>query len=222
MIHVDPAPEPPDFDRRVRQPGLSAIAELVGEPPLSRRRGPRRSKIAVQREDIPPDRFPPFWRNGLDDMMLAYNQICAYMAVYIEKVTGAATVDHMIPRSVEWNQVYEWANYRLACSLMNSRKSDAVFVLDPFQVKSGWFELELVSFQVKPAAKLPSLIRDRVEKTITRLRLNARECRELRGNYVMDYETKQISLAHLTRRAPFIAIELRRQGRLQERDKSPR
>ena len=109
-------------------------------------------------------------------MMRAYDQICAYMTVYIEKVTGAATVDHMIPRSVEWRQVYEWDNYRLACSLMNSRKNDAIGVLDPFHVKSGWFELEFVSFQVKPATTLSASIRNRVEKTIARLRLNDREC----------------------------------------------
>jgi hypothetical protein len=218
MIHVNPAPEPPDFDRKVRQPGLSAIAEMVGEPPLMKRPGRIRSKIADRREDIPSESFPTFWRNGLDDMMLAYNQICAYMAIFIEKVTGAATVDHMIPRSVEWSHVYEWNNYRLACSLMNSRKNDAVFVLDPFQVESGWFELEFVGFQVKPAATLSSLIRDRVEKTITRLRLNDRECQDLRRYYVVEYEAKQISLTYLTRRAPFISMELRRQGRLREGD----
>jgi hypothetical protein len=219
MIHVEPAIEPPDFDRKIRQPGLSAIAELVGEPPILKRRGPRRDKVADRREDIPSDSFPTFWRNGLDDMMQAYNQICAYMAIYIENVTGAATIDHMIPRSVEWSQVYEWDNYRLACSLMNSRKNDAIFVLDPFQVESGWFELEFVGFQVKPAATLSSMIRDRVEKTIVLLRLNDRECQDLRRYYVTEYEMKQISMVHLTRRAPFIAMELRRQGRLQEHDK---
>ena len=218
MIPVTPTPEPPDFDRKVRQPGLSAIAELVGEPARLRRPGRRRSKVADRREDIRSESFPAFWRESLDDMMRAYDQICAYMAVYIEKVTGAATVDHMIPRSVEWSQVYEWNNYRLACSLMNSRKNDAIFVLDPFQVKSGWFELEFVSFQVKSATTLSALIRNRVEKTIARLRLNDRECQDLRRCYVIEYETKQISLAHLTRRAPFIAIELRRQGRLREGD----
>jgi hypothetical protein len=197
---------------------LNAIAELVGEPLLMKRRGPRRSKIADRREDIPSESFPALWRRGLDDMMQAYNQICAYMAVYIEKVTGAATVDHMIPRSVEWSQVYEWDNYRLACSLMNSRKNDALFVLDPFRVKSGWFELELVGFQVKPGATLPSQIRNRVEKTITRLRLNDRECQDLRRLYVEAYEAKEISLTHLTHRAPFISMELRRQGRLRDGD----
>jgi hypothetical protein len=40
MIPVEPAPEPADFDSKVRQPGLSAIAELVGEPLTIKRRGP--------------------------------------------------------------------------------------------------------------------------------------------------------------------------------------
>jgi hypothetical protein len=218
MIHVDQAPEPPDFDTKVRQPGLSAVAEMVGEPPLIRRRGPRRPKIADRREDIPPEKFPPFWTLAIDEMMDVYKQICAYMAIYIEKVTGAATVDHMIPRSVEWRQVYEWDNYRLACSLMNSRKSDAIFVLDPFRIRSGWFELELVDFQLKPAASLSSHVRTRVERAIARLRLNDRECCRAREEYALDYWTEEIPLSRLERRAPFVALELRRQGRLRKGD----
>ncbi|MGP0064493.1 MAG: hypothetical protein ACLQGP_12960, partial [Isosphaeraceae bacterium] len=72
MIPVKPAPKPPDFDRKVRQPGLSAIAELVGEPPLIKRPGRRRKKIAERREEIPAENFPPFWREALDDMMERY------------------------------------------------------------------------------------------------------------------------------------------------------
>ena len=218
MIHVDQAPEPPDFERKVRQPGLSAIAEMVGDPPLAARPGPRRAKIADRREDIPSDKFPPFWTLAIDDMMEAYRQICAYMAIYIEKVTGAATVDHMIPRAVEWRQVYEWDNYRLACSLMNSRKSDAIFVLDPFRVKSGWFELDLVDFQLRPATTVSPHIRTRVESAITRLRLNDRECRGVREEYASSYWAREIPLSRLERRAPFVALELRRQGRLREHD----
>ncbi len=141
------------------------------------------------------------------------------MVIYIEKVTGAATVDHMIPRSAEWRHVYEWSNYRLACSLMNSRKKDAVGVFDPFQVESGWFELEFVGFQVKPASRLPRLIHDRAERTISRLRLNDRECCALREDYVEAYERNDITLKYLKRRAPFIASELRRQGLLRKGDK---
>jgi len=218
MIPVTPAPEPLGFDRTVRRPGLSAAAELVGEPPLIRRPGRRRKKIAEHREDIPSKCFPPFWREALDDMLEAYDRICAYMAIYIEPVTGAGTVDHMIPRSVDWQQIYEWDNYRLACSLMNSRKNDAIAVLDPFQIQAGWFELELVGFQVKPSEALRPRIRERVDRTITRLRLNDKDCRDARESYAVDYWDRQISLAHLARRAPFITIELRRQGRLLQDD----
>jgi len=214
MIPVKPAPEPKHFDRKVRQRGLSAIAELVGEPLPIKRAGRRRKQIAKDREEIPTKCFPPFWREALDDMMKAYDQICAYMAIYIERVTGAATVDHMIPRSVEWKQVYEWDNYRLACSLMNARKNDAISVLDPFRIKVGWFELELVGFQLKPADALASHIENRVKRTITRLRLNDRDCRAARESYALDYWSGEIPFSRLSRRAPFIARELQRQGRL--------
>jgi hypothetical protein len=218
MIPVEPAPEPADFDSKVRQPGLSAIAELVGEPLTIKRRGPRRRKIADRREEIPSENFPTFWRAAIGDMMQAYHRICAYMAIYIEEITGAGTVDHMIPRSVEWRHVYEWDNYRLACSLMNSRKNDAIAVLDPFRVKHGWFELDLVGFQVKPSERLSSHIRGRVERTIEKLRLNDRDCRDARGRYAMAYWEGEISYRFLSRRAPFVAMELSRQASLRPGD----
>jgi hypothetical protein len=218
MIPVEPAPEPPGFDRKVRQPGLSAIAELVGEPPTIKRRGPRRRKIVDHREDIASESFPPSWREALDDMMQAYHRICAYMAIYIEEITGAGTVDHMIPRSVEWRHVYEWDHYRLACSLMNSRKNDAIAVLDPFRVKQGWFELDLVGFQIRPSEMLSPHTCRRVDRTIAKLRLNDKDCREARGRYAMEYWIGEISYGFLSRRAPFIAMELRRQGSLRPED----
>lgn len=46
MIPVALAQEPAGFDKDVRQPGLSAIDELVGRAPRIRRRGPRRPKVA--------------------------------------------------------------------------------------------------------------------------------------------------------------------------------
>ena len=73
--------------------------------------------------------------------MKAYKADLPYIACYIEPVTGMPTVDHMIPKSQRWDKVYEWSNYRLACSLMNSRKNDVPHVLDPFEVETGWFEL---------------------------------------------------------------------------------
>ncbi len=150
--------------------------------------------------------------------MRAYGRICAYMAIWIEEVTGAGTIDHMIPRAVDWNHVYEWDNYRLACSLMNSRKNAAIAVLDPFQVEPGWFELDLVGMQVRASGTVSPSIRERLERTIERLRLNESDCREARWAWANAYFRREISYAFVARRAPFVACELRRQGRLNPGD----
>jgi len=218
MIRVEPAPEPADFDRKVRQPGLSAIAELVGEKPLVSRPGPRRKKRANRREDIPSSEFPAYWTVVIDDLLLAYHRICAYVSVYIEPVVGIATVDHMIPKSSAWDNVYEWRNYRLACPLMNSRKGMVSVVLDPFEVEDGWFALDLVSFQVVPGVDLAATVTRSVTDCIDRLRLNGQDCLTLRKDYAVNYWEGDISFAYLKRRAPFVAMELRRQGRVREGD----
>lgn len=214
MIPVTPAAEPPNFDKRVRQMGLSAIAELAGERPLVRRRGPKRKKIARTREEIPADKFPPYWRDALDDMLSSYRRLCAYLALYIEHATGGPSVDHVIPKSKAWNRVYEWSNYRLACALMNARKNDLELILDPFEIREGWFALEFVAFQVVVGPAAQGQIIDQVNKSIELLGLNLPECCEARQEYVESYEAGHIDLEYLTRRAPFIAQELRRQGRL--------
>ena len=151
MIRVVLAEEPADFDAKVRKPGLRAIAEMVGEPNLSKRRGRKRDVVANSRDAIPADKFPAYWTEALPELLEAYGRVCAYMSFYMERVTGAASVDHMLPKSLEWQVVYEWHNYRLACSLMNSRKNNYRNVLDPFEVEDGWFRIELVGYQVIPA-----------------------------------------------------------------------
>jgi hypothetical protein len=63
MIRVQLAAEPPSFDANVRQRGLDAIREMVGEAPLRKRPGPKRKKVASSRDAIAADDFPPFWRS---------------------------------------------------------------------------------------------------------------------------------------------------------------
>lgn len=219
MIPVVPAPEPERFDADVRQKGLSAIAELVGEPPLVRRQGPRIKKVAARREEIPTEKFPPYWRNVLPETRVAYGSICAYLSLYIEKATGSATVDHMIPKSKAWDRVYEWTNYRLACAIVNARKSDTELALDPFEIEPETFALEFVEFQVIPGPRAIGDLQGRVNRTINLLGLNLSDCRAARREYVVNYEEAQISLAYLERRAPFIAYELTRQSRLRPEDR---
>jgi hypothetical protein len=211
MIRVELADEPEDFDRKVRQPGLRAIAELVGEAGLPKRRGRPREVVAATREEIHADEFPAIWTEALPELLEAYGRICAYLCFHIERVTGAASVDHMLPKSLDWREVYEWRNYRLACSKMNSRKNDYRDVLDPFEIEDGWFRMELVGYQVIPAPDLPPEIRQRAEATIDRLKLNDYECLQLREEYAEAFASGDISFNHLRRRAPFLAREIEAQ-----------
>lgn len=208
MIRVVPAPEPADFDRKVRQPGLRAIAEMTGSPGLPKRRGRPREIVATSPDEIPADKFPALWTAALPELLEGYGRVCAYMSFYIERVTGAASVDHMLPKSIDWREIYEWRNYRLACSLMNSRKNAYQDVLDPFAIEADFFRIELVGYQVIPAPGLPADIHEKLQTTIDRLKLNDYECLKLREEYAEDYYRGDISLGRLQQRAPFLASQI--------------
>lgn len=214
-MRVTPAPEPPDFNDKVREPGLRAIRELCGLP-VTKRRGRPRKIVATRPEDIPPDGFPPIWQEALDDLKTAYNHICAFSCFRIHPVTGAASVDHMAPKSRRHDAVYEWGNYRLACSRLNARKRDFEGLLDPFEIENGWFQLELLGFSVVPNPALPQRLRERVDFTITKLGLN--DFRGDREKDAEDYLSGEVSYAVLRRESPFVAAELKRQNRLLPED----
>ena len=205
MMRVTLAPEPDTFDERVRQPGLRALDRLA-------------RRYSVPKSEIPSSKYPDYWRRSLDDLLAAYNRICSYLCLYIPRGTGAPSVDHMVPKSAAWDRAYEWDNYRLACSSMNSRKRDAATVLDPFEVEDGWFVLELVEFQVLPADGLAEPTTAAVEETIERLRLNDGECCRAREEFAEDYWSEHVAFDYVMRHAPFVANELRRQNRLRAAD----
>lgn len=217
MIPVALQPEPDTFDQQVRRKGLAAIAELVGKKPRSKRPGPPRKKIATRERDIPAEAFPPFWRDALDDMLESYGRRCAFLALYLENATGNPSVDHMLPKSRSWRDVYEWENYRLCAALINSAKRDLDGLVDPFSCEPGWFALELVGFQVIKGPKAPANQAGAFDATL-RL-LNQRDCLAAREEYVDQYQDGQIRLDYLERRAPFIASELRRQHKLRRGDR---
>ena len=216
MIAVALADEPPAFDAKIRQPGLSAIDELVGRPPRLRRPGPRREKLADEEQDIPADKFPQYWRDALPEMLEAYKRRCAYLAMYIHHATGNPTVDHVLPKSYAWNQVYEWANYRLCAAIINSKKGALLTLVDPFAIGPGWFTLNLNTLHVERGDGAPEAEWPRIEATLPVL--NHRLCVKEREEYVRCYRLGPgaggFDLAHLEYRAPFIASELRRQGQL--------
>jgi hypothetical protein len=210
LIPVKAAPEPPNFDHRVRQPGLRAVAELVGEAP-QRRAGRPFHQVADSRDMIPAASFPPYWRRALGDLQDAYDRVCAYLCV---RISTDPTVDQYVAKSQRWDLVYEWSNYRLACAAMNSYKAECGDVLDPFELQDGWFALELVEFQVVPGAGLADGHADLVRATIRRLRLNLPRFCRIRAEFAEARWNGEITADYLSRHSPFVAIELRRQGRI--------
>jgi hypothetical protein len=212
VIPVALAAEPADFDTKVRQPGLAAIDELVGRTPRLTRTGPRRKTVADTENKVPADKFPPFWRRILGDMLVCYERRCAYLAMYFEPATGNPTVDHALPKSYAWDKVYEWSNYRLCAAIINSRKGELLSFVDPFLVEPGWFELDLATFHVDRGAQAPRTRWAKVDATLSLL--NQTDCLNQREEYVTAYRDGDISISYLERRAPFIALELRRQGQL--------
>ena len=213
MIPVELQPEPDGFDRQVRQPGLDAIREMTG---AMSRPGPGRKRevIAESPEDIPSGKFPEIWRKALPDLLKAYNRICAYACLYIHRTTGAAGVDHFAPRSRKWDRIYEWDNYRLACSLMNSRKGRFDDVLDPVGLEPGTFVLDLVSMKALPGKDLEGDRLIEAQDTIRRLGLASDDYASALGDYYEAYSTGEVTFAFLEERAPFLASELCRQGKL--------
>ena len=191
MIRVVLQKEPKRFDARVRVPRKRAIARL------------KTGKI---------DALPPYWRRCMDDLWKAYSGICSYMALYIPRTTGATTVEHLAPKSKDVDLAYEWSNYRLVCSTMNSRKSDFEDVLDPFKIKDGWFILGFPSCEVTAAPKLSKRTRQAVLSTIARLKLNDAKCLFDRGQYLDDYQKGLTNMVFLKKYSPFLARELDRQG----------
>jgi hypothetical protein len=216
VIPVALAPEPATFDAKVRQKGEAAMLELIGKG--QPRRGGPRGPVATRRDRIPSARFPPYWRDVLDEMHEAYEGRCAYLAMYIEKATGNPSVDHVVPRSRSWRQVYEWSNYRLTAALINSKKNALELVLDPVAIGPGLFALDFLSMEVVQGPAVSTSQRTEVQDTIDVLGLNLQDCIDQRSAYFLDYKNRDISLRWLKRRAPFIAQELRRQGKLNPGD----
>ncbi len=217
MIPVTLAVEPPSFDAHVRKRGAVAIQRLLGKKVKAPGRKPKATY--ARPEDIPANKFPTYWtearkgdgKSALDDLMDAYGQFCAYLAMRIERATGSPTVDHFVPKERDWQLVYEWSNYRLSAGCVNGAKGTRD-VVDPFKVGCGWFELDLDTFLVRRGPAAPGREHVRIDATLGIL--NLRQCVAQRGDFITRYRENQIDLAHIEIYAPFIASELRRQGQL--------
>lgn len=199
MIHVPPQPEPSNFDTAVRRKGQVFLRKigLTGNAPHS-------TNVKLE----------PYWRACLDELYTRYEGICAYLAVFFERVTGTGSVDHFIAKSRNPELAYEWSNYRLACTAMNSRKRDFEDVLDPFDIQDGWFRLELVTGHIYPSPSLDARLEKKIRETIDRLGLDTAASREMRARHYQDYREGYYTEDYFRRRSPFVYLEAARQGLL--------
>ena len=215
MIPVALAAKPPDFDEKVREPGLRAIAERVGKvSPYPRKRGSKNVKVADDEKGIPPDKFPDYWTEILPEMRLLYKDRCAYTAMYIPLGVGTASVDHILPKSHYWEHVYEWENYALCCKRFNELKGDSTLFVNPFKVGLNWFALNILNMHIERGDSAPDEQFENIDTTLKAL--NSIDFIMLRGDCVNHYylgpEEGGFCLAYFEKRAPFLASELRRQG----------
>ena len=100
---------------------------------------------------------------------------------------------------------------------LNGRKGIREDILDPFRIQNGWFVIDFPSLLIKPAQELEPILSQSVQITIDVLRLNDEgTCLQGRWAYVRDYCLGEIDFPHLSKKAPFIALELQRQGMVQK------
>lgn len=200
MIRVELAPEPASFDMKVRKKGFKWLDKngLDLDQPV-----PEKTKLKS------------CWRDCLEELWSSYNGVCAYLGVYFEFETGGATVEHFVAKSTSKARLaYEWSNYRLASSRVNSRKNKFDDVLDPCEIEDGWFWLEIVSGRIYPAKDLAEGIEAQVEQTIQRLKLDSKGAREMRVGHVSWWLQGEVTALFLQRQSPFVWKELQRQNLL--------
>ncbi|MDH2433443.1 hypothetical protein QCD60_12755 [Pokkaliibacter sp. MBI-7] len=197
MIPVQLASEPDDFDAKVRKPGQQWLAGK-GIPPAS----------------VPPKfKWNDLWSKCSDQLHERYSGICAFSGFYIERVTGARTVEHFQPKKHYPDLAYEWSNYRLVCSLLNGSKGDHSDVLDPCTLPANSFTIDFVTGKVAAHAAAVNL-GTQIEATIRRLKLNREECCKTRIEYLNLVKDGHISADFLQKRSPFVWYEAHRQGLL--------
>jgi hypothetical protein len=191
VIPIKPQPEPDDFDEKVRQPGLAFLSKVPNP------------KTKEWRD---------YWVKSLPDLYDACNHICVYSAQWIPYDTGRPEVDHFIPKSVKPELAYDWDNFRLSCSKMNTNKGTKKEIIDPFFLPADSFIIDFPSMLIKPNPNLLEPLKIRVVYTIKELQLNKEMWQLGRSHRLIEYCKKKFPFDHFKSQAPFIAYELERQG----------
>lgn len=205
MMRFASKPEPNNFPLEVRAPGQRALKELRGDKSAPKRAGrPRKAVAKIKGSDL-----TDYWTRCLGDLRTAFDEVCAYACVWIDVATTFGSVDHFVPKDTNPDLAYEWSNFRYASQAMNTRKRDDLGICDPFLVRDGDFELDLVTFGVTPAPGASPA----VQHTINTLELDSEPLRQRRAAAweLFAANPNAAGWAMLIADCPFVAREYVRQ-----------
>jgi len=191
MISVAAHPEYPQFDAEVRRPGLEFLEK-----------NPHPSAREFRKHG--------YWSKAREKLHTAYSGFCAYTSM---RLADTGSVDHFRPKVKYPHLAYEWDNYRLTRPKINTRKGDTENVIDPFEVKLGWFILDLPSCLIRPGTQINEESAKAVDATIQILKLNTDDnLVQERCNFLVQLAEGNITLSFLDWYYPFLSVEVRRQG----------
>ena len=194
MIPVVKQKEPQNFNNDVRIPGLKYLHKN-------------------QRPNSKEFNRHAYWRKISPELYQIYKGICAYTGMWF--ADNFSSIDHFIPKSKDPLLAYEWDNYRLTTQRMNNTKGDEINIVDPFDVKLGWFVLDLNTYLIKPNEILANSEREKIKHTIKVLRLNSDDDRvENRREIIQGFIDGNFDTEFIKEKYPFIAYEIERQGLL--------
>jgi hypothetical protein len=193
MIPVKKQNEPENFNSDVRIKGLRFLS---GNPhPTSKEFGKHN-----------------YWKYINAELYRLYKGICAYTGEWFSSSQSNISVDHFIPKTISPRRAYEWDNYRLTTQKINNNKGDIIGLIDPFEVRFGWFILDFPSCLIKPNNDLSATEYEKVKFTIKVLRLNSDdEIVQNRCNIIIYFINGDITFKFLKDKYPYIAYELERQ-----------
>jgi hypothetical protein len=116
-------------------------------------------------------------------------------------------VEHSLSKKNRPDQAYEWSNYRYSAGSVNGSKGNHdAKVLDPFEVKDGWFELLLPSMQLVMTPQIPANLATKAEFTVKQLKLrNGTKVVRCRKRWYQQFKDGKLTLEGLLSNAPLIA-----------------
>ncbi|SIO25921.1 HNH endonuclease family protein [Halodesulfovibrio marinisediminis] len=205
MIPVDRAPEPADFNKKVRKPGRQFL-----------------KRHHVKQGDPPPANFPwrRFWSRAIPMLHESYNDICAYLAMYLDPAVDLSgnregSVEHFIPKAQDAWMAYEWNNYLLADRRVNSTRGQEELIC-PYDLDFYPFELMLDTGMIAVSEDLTPEQEEHAYQILDALSLDKEVYDIERAEYFARYRdrTREDALtnAQIARFAPFIWYEIQRQG----------